>query len=50
MVYFIADTHFGEENIRLYENRPFVDITEMDNVLQKRWNSHVNQQDTIYVL
>ena len=48
--YFIADTHFGEENIRLYENRPFVDITEMDNVLQKRWNSHVNQQDTIYVL
>ena len=50
MVYFIADTHFGEENIRLYENRPFVDITEMDNVLQKRWNSRVNQQDTIYVL
>ncbi len=50
VIYFIADTHFREENIRLYENRPFANITEMDNALINRWNSRVSQQDNIYVL
>lgn len=50
VIYFIADTHFGEENIRLYENRPFANITEMDNALKKHWNNRVSQRDDIYVL
>ncbi|MCX4299933.1 MAG: hypothetical protein OSJ73_23470 [Lachnospiraceae bacterium] len=29
MIYFIADTHFSEDNIRLYENRPFGSAAEM---------------------
>lgn len=50
MIYFIADTHFSEENIILYENRPFKNAKEMDSTLLERWNQVVNQEDTIYVL
>lgn len=48
--YFIADTHFGSESIIRYENRPFLSIEEMDNVLIERWNSVVSKEDTVYVL
>lgn len=50
MIYFIADTHFSEENIMRYENRPFSDIAEMNNELLVRWNSVVNQGDEVYIL
>lgn len=50
MIYFIADTHFSEENIMRYENRPFKSITEMDEELIFRWNNAVNKHDEIYVL
>lgn len=49
-IYFIADTHFGDDNIRRYENRPFADTHEMDNALIERWNSAVTDDDNIYVL
>ena len=29
MIYFIADTHFSEENIMRYENRPFAGFEEV---------------------
>ena len=50
MIYFIADTHFSEENIMRYENRPFIDVTEMNDEMLRRWNSVVNQDDEVYVL
>lgn len=50
VIYFIADTHFSEENIMRYENRPFSDVAEMNNELLMRWNSIVNQDDEIYIL
>lgn len=50
MVYFIADTHFSEENIILYENRPFKDTEEMDKELTIRWNQVVNNNDEVFVL
>lgn len=50
MIYFIADTHFSEENIMRYENRPFADVAEMDQELLSRWNGIVNKDDEIYVL
>jgi hypothetical protein len=28
-IFLIADTHFGDENIRLYEERPFPDTEEI---------------------
>ena len=45
-IFFIADTHFGEERIRKYENRPFENIAEMDRKLICRWNDKVSPEDT----
>ena len=50
MLYFIADTHFSEENIMRYENRPFESVAEMDSALIRRWNSCVGERDEVYVL
>lgn len=49
-IYFIADTHFGEERIRKYENRPFKNAAEMDCELIYRWNNKVSPEDTVYIL
>ena len=48
--YLIADTHFGDDNIRRYENRPFQNIDTMDSELVSRWNEVVNPDDIVYVL
>lgn len=49
-IYFIADTHFGEERIRRYEKRPFANTEEMDRELIRRWNDKVRAEDTVYIL
>lgn len=49
-IFFIADTHFSEDNIRKYENRPFTDITEMNEFMLGEWNKTVNNEDLVYVL
>lgn len=49
-IYFIADTHFGDENILRYENRPFSNIDEMDKGLISNWNSKIKSSDTVYLL
>ena len=49
-IYFIADTHFGDERIRKYENRPFESAEQMDNELIRRWNYIVDPEDTVYLL
>lgn len=50
MIYFIADTHFGDERIRRYENRPFDNVQIMDRELIRCWNETVSPEDTVYVL
>lgn len=50
MIYFIADTHFGDERIIRYENRPFDDAQAMNRELIRRWNGTVSPVDTVYVL
>ena len=49
-IYFIADTHFSEENIMRYENRPFQDVEDMNHVLIANWNEIVKEDDIVYVL
>lgn len=49
-IFLIADTHFGDENIRLYEERPFPDTDTMDREIIRRWNSVVGDNDLVYHL
>lgn len=49
-VYVVADTHFGDEAIIQYENRPFRSIEEMTQTMVERWNEKVMGNDTIFVL
>ena len=48
--FFIADTHFSDDNIRRYENRPFHNTESMDAEMIKRWNTEVAKDDCVYVL
>lgn len=48
--FFISDTHFGDENILRYENRPFADTEEMDRELIRRWNEVVGYDDVVWIL
>ena len=48
--FFIADTHFGDDNIRRYENRPYESVSEMDRAMIENWNKTVNENDEIYIL
>ncbi len=50
MIFFIADTHFGDDNIRRYENRPFENTEEMDTALMRNWNDAVAVDDEVYLL
>ena len=40
-VFFIADTHFGSEKIFHYENRPFVSVEEMNEIIVDNWNNTI---------
>jgi calcineurin-like phosphoesterase family protein len=47
--FFIADTHFGDEDVLIYEKRPFKDVDDMDETMLKNWNSVVGKDDTIII-
>jgi len=49
-IYFIADTHFNDDNIRRYENRPYNNVSEMDIALIENWNKTVSDSDEVYIL
>ncbi len=49
-IFFIADTHFTEENIIKYENRPFASVQDMNESLIEKWNARVCDEDIVYVL
>ena len=50
MNYYIADTHFGHDNIRRLSNRPFNTIEEMDKTIIDNWNRRVTDNDDVYIL
>ncbi len=49
-IFFIADTHFSEENIMKYENRPFASLEAMNEEMIHNWNKRVGSNDVVYVL
>lgn len=49
-IFFIADTHYGDERIRRYENRPFKNTEEMDCKIICNWNGTVSDQDAVYIV
>jgi calcineurin-like phosphoesterase family protein len=48
--YFTADLHFGHQAIIDYCNRPFNDVSEMNQCLIKNWNSRVSNDDHVYIV
>lgn len=50
MNYFIADTHFGHENIMRHCSRPFATVAEMDETIIKNINSVVTANDDLWIL
>ena len=45
-----SDTHFGHENVVAYCRRPFKNASEMDAVMQKRWNGAIRKDDDVLFL
>ena len=50
MIYFIADTHFGHNNIIRFCTRPFSCASEMDEAMAENWNARVGKGDEVYIL
>jgi calcineurin-like phosphoesterase family protein len=50
MIWFLADPHFGHENIIKMCGRPFANADEMDNILIGKINEYVQPKDTMYIL
>jgi len=51
MIFFTADTHFGDERLKLFA-RDLVasSAKEVDDIIIKNWNSRVGENDTVYHL
>lgn len=48
--FYIADWHYGHDNIIGFDNRPFLNVDEMNTELVNRWNSVVSSGDLVYIL
>ena len=49
-VFFTSDTHFNHTNIIRFCNRPFKDVTHMNETIIANWNSVVGPDDIIFHL
>ena len=48
--FFTSDTHFDDQSGIQYFNRPFKSVDEMNMVMVEKWNSVINDNDTVYHL
>ena len=49
-IFFTSDLHFGHENILTHCNRPFDNVTEMNEMLIRNWNRKVGNEDEVYII
>ncbi len=47
-IYFVSDTHFGDESKVRRKLVPFKTVDEMNKAIIKRWNNQVGPNDTVY--
>jgi calcineurin-like phosphoesterase family protein len=50
MIFFIADTHFGQDRTLELSKRPFASLEEMNEHMIFLWNYHIKDGDTVYHL
>ena len=50
MIFFTADLHLGHKNIIKHCDRQFSSVNEMDEHLITVWNSHVQPDDSVYII
>lgn len=50
MIFFTADPHFGHARINELANRPFRDVTHMNEMIVANWNAVVSPEDIVWVL
>lgn len=49
-VFFTSDTHFNHANIIRFCNRPFKDVSHMNEAIISNWNRVVGQEDIVFHL
>lgn len=49
-LFFTSDFHMFHHNVLRFDNRPFVDVNEMHDVLEKKWNEVVSPDDIVIYL
>lgn len=50
MMFFTSDLHLGHANILKFCHRPYNSVKEMDDDIIEKWNSVVNEKDTVYII
>ena len=48
--FYISDWHYGHANSIAFDNRPFLDVKSMNEMLISNWNNVVSPGDVVYVL
>ena len=48
--FYISDWHYGHANCISFDNRPFLDVKSMNEMLISNWNNAVSPGDVVYVL
>lgn len=48
--FFVSDLHFSHRNIISFCDRPYKDVTDMNEAMVAEWNSKVKPEDEVYVL
>ena len=50
LIYYIADTHFGDERVMRLAQRPFISVSQMNEFLCAKWNEKVGGDDSVYIV